>query len=74
MADMTYDPEADAVYIYVGKGEIAQSAETASDVVLDYDSQGRIIGIEVLNASSRLAPGAWRNARRPNPRSIDAAE
>lgn len=65
MANFTYDPEADAVYIAVGGGRIVQSAETSDCVVLDLDAQGRLIGIEILNASRRLAPGAWKKAPKP---------
>ncbi len=74
MADMTYDPQADAVYIQVGKSQIVRSVEAADDVVLDYDGNGRIVGIEVLSASARLAPGAWRQAPRPSAPDVDAAE
>ncbi len=73
MTDVTYDPEADAVYIYVGDGKINRQEE-AGPFVYDMDSEGRIVGIEILSASRVLAPGDWKNARRPNAESADAAE
>jgi uncharacterized protein YuzE len=73
MIDMTYDPEADAVYIYVGRGKIDRQEE-AGPFIYDVDVDGRIIGIEILSASKVLAPGDWENLRRPSETSIDAAE
>jgi uncharacterized protein YuzE len=73
MTNVTHDPEADAVYIYVGGGEIDSTTE-AGPFIYDMDSEGRIVGIEILSASKVLAPGDWINARRPNTKSADAAE
>lgn len=73
MTDMTYDRQADAVYIAVGRGEIARQEE-AGPFIYDVDAQGRVIGIEVLSASKVLAPGDWQRARRPDPAKAGAAE
>lgn len=74
MIDMTYDPDADAAYTYLGKGKIVESAE-AGPFVYDVDAEGRVIGIEILHASEVLAPGAWRErARLPGIGRADAAE
>lgn len=56
----TYDPEADAAYIYIADAVVAESEEVSDGFVLDFDDAGRIIGIEVLNASHRLKDDAWR--------------
>ncbi|MEO3997584.1 DUF2283 domain-containing protein [Mesorhizobium sp. CAU 1732] len=64
MIDMTYDPEADAAYIYLAKGKVAETAE-AGPFIYDKDDQGRVLGIEILGASNVLAPGTWRESRRP---------
>lgn len=63
----TYDPEADAAYIYLGESKILESAEVAPGIVLDYDAEGRVVGIEVLSASKVLAPGDWMKAPLPTP-------
>ena len=68
-----YDPEADAVYLYVGNGKIAETREDGP-FIYDVDEAGRIIGIEILAASRVLAPGEWSKARRPGSPSADAAE
>jgi uncharacterized protein YuzE len=72
MIDMTYDPEADAAYIYLGRGKIKETAE-AGPFIYDVDAEGRVIGIEILHASQVLAPGDWRKARLLG-RPADAAE
>ena len=73
MIDMTYDPEADALYIHVGHANIDRQSE-AGPFIYDLDAEGRIVGIEILSASKVLASGEWRNARRPSATSVDAAE
>jgi uncharacterized protein YuzE len=73
MTDITYDPEADAVYITVGRGEIDRTEE-AGPFIYDVDAEGRVVGIEILSASKVLAPGDWKKARRPGQARISAAE
>ena len=56
MMRTTYDPEADAMFIWFGPND-AKSAETeevAPGIMLDFDSDGRVIGIEVLGVSGRM--------------------
>ena len=73
MIDMTYDPEADAVYIRVARGNVDRTEE-AGPFIYDLDAGGRICGIEILAASKVLAPGDWQSAPRPGAKSADAAE
>jgi uncharacterized protein YuzE len=64
MIDMTYDPAADAAYIYLSRGcQIASTGEVGP-FICDFDSEGRVIGIEILDASKVLAPGDWRTRAR----------
>jgi uncharacterized protein YuzE len=59
-----YDPEADAAYIYLREIEpggvddtYMADPEVATDMInLDFDRDGRLIGIEVLSASRQLPP------------------
>lgn len=46
-----YDPEADAIYIRLRAGEVADSDEVREGVVMDYDADGEVLGIELLSAS-----------------------
>jgi hypothetical protein len=40
--------------------------EEAGPFIYDVDTDGRIVGIEILSASKVLASGDWQNSRRPN--------
>lgn len=55
----TYDPEADAAYVHLGGAAVKDSEEVAPGVVLDFDADGRVVGVELLNASKNLAAGHW---------------
>jgi YD repeat-containing protein len=56
---ITYDAKADALYI-AGEGP-ATVQEVAEGIALDWDGEGRLLGIEILDASKRLAdPEALR--------------
>ena len=50
---LTIDPEADALYLRLNDAEIRDSEQVASGVVLDYDEQDNIVGIEMLHVSKR---------------------
>ena len=54
MVRVEYDQKADAMYIWLRKGKYDISEELAENVVIDLDKNGRIIGIEVLDASKRM--------------------
>ena len=41
------------MYILLAEGEVAESDEVRDGVVLDYDADGRVLGIELLNVSRR---------------------
>ena len=48
-----YDPEVDALYIRfrsVGPG-MARNKELSEDVIADYGPDGKLVGIEILDAS-----------------------
>lgn len=47
------DHAADAVYLNLTDRPIEDSAEVADGIVVDYDKEGRIVGIEILDASKR---------------------
>ena len=51
-----YQPEDNAAYIRLSQGKVMESAEVAPDVVFDYDAEGRIVGIELLDARVQLSP------------------
>ena len=47
------DHKADAVYLNLTDREIVESEEVADGIVVDYDAEGRIVGLEILDASRR---------------------
>jgi YD repeat-containing protein len=53
---ITYQPEDNAAYIRLSQEKILTSAEVSPDVVFDYDAEGRIVGIELLDAKAQLSP------------------
>jgi uncharacterized protein YuzE len=52
-----YDPQADALYIQLREGEIAETVETNKYIYADVDEEGRPLGIEILFVKRHLAPG-----------------
>lgn len=70
----TYDPDADASYIYVAsdqaKGDAVRQQHVHCDgsdgqIILDYDRDGRLLGIELLGASSLLQASALSPIEQP---------
>lgn len=47
------DQQADAVYVNLTERAIKDSAEVADGIIVDYDDNGRIVGVEILDASKR---------------------
>ncbi len=47
------DHGADAVYLNLTDRPVQESEEVADGIVVDYDAEGRIVGIEILDASKR---------------------
>ncbi len=52
---VVYDAKADAAYIRFSDGIVKESEEVSPGVVLDYDANGHIVGMEVLAAKKHLA-------------------
>jgi uncharacterized protein YuzE len=67
MLRTSYDPEADAFMVrFAPKGTaIEQTEEVAPGVMLDFDSKGQVIGIEVLSVSRRMAVADLAAASEP---------
>jgi uncharacterized protein YuzE len=58
---LTYDPEVDVLRIVFSNVDVEESDEDKPGVILDYDKDGNIVGLEVLDASKRIE----------NPRSVE---
>ncbi len=46
-----HSQEADAIYIRLKETDIDNSDEIANDVIMDYDKDGNLVGIELLRVS-----------------------
>jgi uncharacterized protein YuzE len=50
---ITYDKEANALYVRLTDGaHQVRAVRVSDDVTCDLDGEGRVVGIEILNASS----------------------
>ena len=49
-----YDQEVDVLTIQLSSTPVEESDEDKPGVILDYDKDGNIVGIEILNASTRM--------------------
>ncbi len=52
--EIVYDPETDTMDIEFQKGKYEVSKELAEGIIIDYTKDGKIISIEILNASERM--------------------
>jgi len=52
---ITYDTKADAIYIRLKEGEFARNREVELGVVLDIGPDDELLGIEILDASTRVS-------------------
>lgn len=48
---LSYDPQTDSLYIHLSEQPSTDSDEVADNVVIDFDAQGGIVGIDVQQAS-----------------------
>ncbi|MBC8520741.1 MAG: DUF2283 domain-containing protein [Methanomicrobia archaeon] len=56
--EVRYDPEADAMYIKLREGEYEISEEIREGIIIDFDKDNNILGIEILDAKERLSPSS----------------
>ena len=55
------DRENDALYFRLDEStEIIESEEVEPGIILDFDEQGRVVGIEMLDLSTRISPEKMR--------------
>lgn len=52
--EVTYDKEADAMYIRIKKGKVHRTKEITDTCIVDLDKKGTLLGIELLFVSHQL--------------------
>jgi uncharacterized protein YuzE len=52
---VAYDPEVDVLSVLLSDAPVAESDQDKPGVILDYDAGGNIVGLEILDASKRMA-------------------
>ena len=60
---VTYDQEVDILRIVLNDVDIQETDEDKPGVIIDYDDHGNVVGLEILDASTRIA----------NPRTLEYA-
>ncbi len=51
---LNYYPETDSLYINLSEQPSVESLEISEGVLIDYDANGRLVGIDIDNASSKV--------------------
>jgi uncharacterized protein YuzE len=51
---LNYYPETDSLYIDLSEKSSVESKEISEGIVLDYDAEGNLVGIDIDNASTKV--------------------
>ena len=49
-----YDPKTDILTIILSEAPVAESDEDKPGIILDYDDEGNVVSLEILDASHRV--------------------
>ena len=60
---INYDPDVDVLRIIFSNAPVEESDEEKPGIILDFDKNGNVVGMEILNASQRME----------NPRTVEYA-
>ena len=52
--NVVYDPKTDTLTVVFRDAPVAESDEDKPGVILDYDSEGHLVGLEILDASKQV--------------------
>ena len=51
---MHYDQKTDALYLRLDDSKIIESAEVQPGIVLDYNANNQVVGVEILRVKERV--------------------
>ena len=60
---LTVDKDNDALYLRLDEGAVLESEEVKPGVILDFNAEGKVVGVELLGLSDRVAPEQLRILR-----------
>lgn len=67
---VTYDKQADAMYISLFKGKVKRTVEVNPRVIVDVDARGRTLGIELLFVSEKIPKSELRSFSKRVPTTV----
>ena len=70
---LNYYPDTDSLYIDLSERPSAESREISEGVVLDYDAEGRLVGIDIDNAGNKIELNRLILSKLPSKVETDAA-
>jgi uncharacterized protein YuzE len=70
---LNYSPETDSLYIDLSVRVSASSNEISEGIVLDYDANGELVGIDIDNASQKVDLNRLTVSRLPGTIETEAA-
>jgi uncharacterized protein YuzE len=53
--NITYDKDADCLYIQFQQGKVHKTRKIEEGILIDLDEEGRIYGIEIVGVSERMS-------------------
>ena len=53
---LEFDPIADAAYFEISSADVETTKEIEPGIIVDYDKNGHVVGVEVLSVSKRGIP------------------
>jgi uncharacterized protein YuzE len=51
---LVYDPEVDVLTVLLSDAPVVESDQDKPGIILDYDSDGNVVSLEILDASKRM--------------------
>jgi uncharacterized protein YuzE len=62
---LNYFPETDSLYIELADHPSVESREVSKGIVIDYDANGNLVGIDIDNASTKVDMGILKLSNLP---------
>ena len=60
---VTFDEASDALYVRLDDTPVMESETVTHGIILDYDKNDQVVGVEILGVVDRIDPGELRSMR-----------